>query len=159
MSRAYIGFGANLANPREMLFRVVFSLAEQGVIIDDISPLYRSPAWPPGSGAPDYLNAVLSTRVAEPPDDLMSLLLETEAALGRTRSTPNAPRVVDLDLLDMLGVQQTSDHLTLPHPRLTDRAFVLLPLRDVAPNWVHPNGTPIDQLIDQVDCLETVRVN
>jgi 2-amino-4-hydroxy-6-hydroxymethyldihydropteridine diphosphokinase len=158
MIQAYIGFGANLANPRKMLLRVVETLAEQGLIIEDVSPLYRSPAWPAGNSAPDYLNAVLSVRFVGNPNDLMTVLLGVERALGRRRSTPNAPRVVDLDLLDVPGVTQNTDHLTLPHPRLDDRAFVLLPLRDVAPGWEHANGQTISQLIQRADCSQTHRV-
>ena len=147
MQRAYIAFGANLANPRDMFLRVVEALGGAGVLIDDASPLYRSAAWPPGSGAPDYLNAVLSVRTALPPDALMTLLLETEAALGRRRSERNAPRVVDLDLIDMPGVRRETSHLTLPHPRMAERDFVLHPLRDIAPGWRDSDGRSIDALI------------
>ena len=148
MARAYIAFGANLANPRAMFLRVVEALAGEGIVIDDASPLYRSPAWPPGSGAPDYLNAVLSVRTALEPEALMGLLLEVEAQLGRERSVRNAPRVVDLDIVDIPGETRASAHLTLPHPRMHERDFVLLPLRDVAPGWVGPDGRGVKELIE-----------
>ena len=158
MARAYIAFGANLANPRDMFLRVVEALAGEGVVIDDASPLYRSPAWPPGSGAPDYLNAVLSVRTALEPEALMSLLLEIEGRLGRQRSVPNAPRVVDLDLVDMPGEVRATAHLTLPHPRMHERDFVLLPLRDVAPDWIGPDGRSVFHLIEALPSHAATRI-
>ena len=85
----------------------------------------------------------------------MSLLLETEEAMGRMRSEPNAPRILDLDLLaydEMVlspdNAAQDEPPLHLPHPRLQERAFVLLPLRDIAPGWRHPvDGSGVDEMI------------
>ena len=100
MKRAYIAFGANLSNPRETLLQAISALGEAGVIIDAVSSLWRSPAWPPGSAAPDYQNAVLSVRVSQDPSALMDLLLTVETKLGRVRSVRNAPRPIDLDVID-----------------------------------------------------------
>ena len=85
------------------------------------------------------------------PDDLLVTLLEIEANLGRRRLRPLEARPIDLDLLAyggrMTTESQTSSGLVLPHPRLHERAFVLLPLREVAPNWRHPkSGVHIDEL-------------
>ena len=148
-----------MANPREMLLRAVEALAEKGVVIKAVSPLYSSPAWPPGSDAPDYLNAVMLVQSAARPSELMSLLLRVEETLGRVRTAANAPRSIDLDLIDLDGCKSDDPHVTLPHPRMADRAFVLLPLKDVAPEWRHPDGRGIDALIAAVDCSETVRVD
>ena len=136
MRRAYIAFGANLGTPRAMLMDVVGALAGEGVVVDDVSGLYRSEAWPAGSGAPEYRNAVLSVRAERSPEDLMSLLLDVERRLGRVRSEPNAPRIIDLDLIDVPGVRMATEHLVLPHPRAAERDFVMLPLREVAPGHV-----------------------
>ena len=136
MRRAYIAFGANLGTPRAMLMDVVGALAGEGVVVDDVSGLYRSAAWPAGSGAPEYRNAVLSVRAERSPEDLMSLLLDVERRLGRVRSEPNAPRIIDLDLIDVPGVRMATEHLVLPHPRAAERDFVMLPLREVAPGHV-----------------------
>ncbi len=82
------------------------------------------------------------------PAGLLSALQGIEAAAGRERGVPNAARVLDLDIVDMNGLVRNAPDPVLPHPRAHLRAFVLLPLRDVAPGWVHPVlGTPIDTLI------------
>ena len=118
---------------------------------------YRTPAYPPGSG-PDFVNgaAVLSSDLE--PDRILSCLHEVEAELGRERPVRWAPRVCDLDLIaagDRIlpdveemsrwmqlapeeAAGQAPDRLILPHPRLHSRAFVLVPLSDIAPDWVHP---------------------
>lgn len=149
MNRAYIAFGANLSNPRETLMQAITVLTEAGIVIDAVSNLWRSPAWPPGSGAPDYRNAVLSVRTEREPKALMDLLLATETALGRVRTTRNAPRLIDLDLIDYAGTVSSDPHCTLPHPRMAERAFVLKPMAEVvAPDWRHPvNGQTVGDLI------------
>ena len=157
MNQALIAFGANLANPRETLMDAVGALGEAGVVIDALSPLYRSPAWPPGSDAPDYLNAVMRVRARREPAELLALLLDIEAQLGRVRGEPNAPRLIDLDLLDYAGQRSDDPAVRLPHPRMTDRAFVLLPLRDVAPDWRHPDGLSVAELLAAVDTADTTR--
>ena len=149
IKRAYIAFGANLSNPRTTLMSVVQSLGEAGVIIDAVSNLWRSKAWPPGSGAPDYQNAVLSVRTDRRAPELMALLLEIEAEAGRVRTVKNAPRSCDLDLIDYAGTVQDDDFCHLPHPRFQDRDFVLFPLAEVVDaHWSHPvTGQSIEELI------------
>ncbi|WP_189496776.1 2-amino-4-hydroxy-6-hydroxymethyldihydropteridine diphosphokinase [Algimonas arctica] len=149
MSRAYIAFGANLSNPRETLMRAIMAMGETGIIIDGVSNLWRSPAWPPGSGAPDYYNAVLSVQTGLGAMALMDLLLRIETGLGRVRSVRNAPRLIDLDLIDYAGQVSTDPHCTLPHPRMAERAFVLKPMDEVVcPGWRHPvSGQTLSALI------------
>lgn len=149
MSRAYIAFGANLSNPRETLMQAIAAMGEAGIVIDAVSNLWRSPAWPPGSGAPDYRNAVLSIRTCRDPKTLMDLLLAIETKLGRVRTVRNAPRLIDLDLIDYAGQVSTDPHCTLPHPRMAQRAFVLKPMAEVtAPGWRHPvSGHTVVELI------------
>jgi len=150
MSRAYIAFGANLSNPRETLMAAISALGEAGIVIDAVSNLWRSPAWPPGSDAPDYRNAVLSVRTDLGATTLMDLLLSVEAALGRVRSERNAPRSIDLDLIDYAGQVSNDPHCTLPHPRMAEREFVLLPLAEVAEaEWRHPvSGLSFEALLN-----------
>lgn len=149
IKRAYIAFGANLSNPRATLMDVVQSLGEAGVMIDAVSNLWRSKAWPPDSGAPDYHNAVLSIRTDRSASDLMTLLLDIEARSGRIRTVRNAPRPCDLDLIDYAGQVQEDEFCHLPHPRFQDRDFVLLPLAEVVePNWTHPvTGQTVEDLL------------
>jgi 2-amino-4-hydroxy-6-hydroxymethyldihydropteridine diphosphokinase len=102
----------------------------------EVSSYYVTPAWPDPSDPP-FVNAVARVETSLAPDALMNLLHETETAFGRVRSQKNAPRTLDLDLLDYDGRIEHGPP-SLPHPRLTDRAFVLVPLADVAPAWRHP---------------------
>ncbi len=122
-----------------------------------VSRLYTSPCFPKGYG-PDYINATLTLQVIRSADDTLKTLHEIEAALGRTRTNRWESRVIDLDLLsygaeiapDRAGFQVWHDlplerqmkeapsELILPHPRLHERAFVLVPLADIAPEWRHP---------------------
>ena len=130
--------------------RSLEALAGAGIIVDRVSNLWRSPAWPPGTGAPDYRNAVIAVRTAIEPDALMTLLLEVEAELGRERSVPNAPRTCDLDLIDYAGQISDDPHCTLPHPRMAERDFVLMPLAEVVDaGWRHPvKGEGVKALIE-----------
>jgi 2-amino-4-hydroxy-6-hydroxymethyldihydropteridine diphosphokinase len=137
----YIALGANIPGPAgpplATLEAALERLAAAGVRILRRSRWYRSPAWPDPAD-PEFVNAVAEVETALGPAALMALLHETEAALGRTRSTPNAPRAIDLDLLDYCGaVEGGAAGPVLPHPRLHQRAFVLRPLAEIAPGWRH----------------------
>lgn len=136
----YIALGANLpgpaGSPRATLEAALARLAAAGVKIVRRSRWYRSPAWP-NPADPEFANAVAEVETTLPPPALLALLHEVEAALGRGRGTPNAPRAIDLDLLDHRGAVEAGPP-SLPHPRLHRRAFVLLPLAEIAPGWRHP---------------------
>ena len=134
---ALIALGANLGKPEAAFRRALARLSKAGIEVVAVSGLWRSPAWPEGSGAPDYLNAVAKVQTVLDAEALLALLHELEAEAGRQRGVRNAPRELDLDLLDHDG-RVVEGKLTLPHPRLQDRAFVLLPLWEVEPDWVHP---------------------
>lgn len=92
----------------------------------------------PVSDQPYYRNAVVGVETDLAPLDLMKVLKTLEKDLGRDEDIRNAPRVVDLDLIDYHGRVITMGHLTLPHPQMHRRGFVLKPLREVAPDWMHP---------------------
>ncbi len=98
---------------------------------------YRSPAWPPSS-QPDYVNGVVRLEGEADPLALLHGLHRLEADAGRVRSVANAARTLDLDLLAMDSLVLDALALVLPHPRMAERAFVLAPLCDVAPDWRHP---------------------
>lgn len=132
---AWIGLGANLGDRGAALARAVQALAALPATRNvRVSGLYASA--PIDAGGPDYLNAVaeLSTRLA--PLALLDALQAIEQAAGRERPYRNAPRTLDLDLLAYGDQQLDSERLTLPHPRVGERAFVLLPLAELAPAWV-----------------------
>ncbi len=105
--------------------------------IKAFSGLWRS-APVPLSDQPWYINAVALLETRLEPLEVLEVLQRIEADFGRVRDSVNAPRVLDLDILDYGGRVMTQNDLVLPHPRMTSRAFVLLPLAQVAPDWVHP---------------------
>ena len=137
-----IGLGANLGSrrcgtPQQTLAAALATLAAMGVLVVAGSGWYVSAPLPP-SGQPWFVNAVASVRTARGARGLLALMQGVERRFGRVRSVRNAPRTVDLDLLDYQGEQIHSRHLILPHPRLHERRFVLKPLAEIAPSWRHP---------------------
>ncbi len=156
-----IALGANLpskAGPPEQTLRAALdALGAGGLRVLAESPFYRTPCFPSGAG-PDYVNAAALAESALRPDEILALLHRIEADHGRERVQRWGMRTLDLDLVacgqtvlpdpgtqtrwrDLpleAQMQDTPDRLILPHPRLQDRAFVLVPLADVAPDWVHP---------------------
>lgn len=148
-----VALGSNLPGPAgppaAQVAAALDMLGRHGIAILRRSRLWRSPAWPDPT-EPAFVNAVAVVDTALSPRDLLAELHAVEAALGRVRGRPNAPRTLDLDLLDADGrVLPGGDGApTLPHPRMTTRAFVLLPLADVAPDWRHPvSGASLAALV------------
>jgi 2-amino-4-hydroxy-6-hydroxymethyldihydropteridine diphosphokinase len=135
-----IALGANLVSPvgppAATITAALDALAQNGVKIEAVSAFYATPAWPDPS-APPYVNAVARVGSALMPAALMEILHQIESAYGRTRGEKNAPRTLDLDLIDYHGRVEEGPP-TLPHPRAEERAFVLIPLSGVAPGWRHP---------------------
>lgn len=137
-----IGIGGNLATerfgpPRETLSAALDALQADGLRIVARSGWYRSEPVP-RSDQPWFVNAAASLATGLAAEELLAALQATEARFGRVRSVPNAARVLDLDLLDFCGEVRHTPLLTLPHPRLHQRRFVLAPLAELAPNWRHP---------------------
>jgi len=140
-----IGLGANLesaqfGSPLEAMLVALERLAEAGLRIKDQSPWYRS-APIPASRQPWFVNGVARVDTALAPSALLALLHRVEAQMGRRRAGRWAARIMDLDLLSyndyiVFGTQEKQ--IVLPHPRMTERAFVLAPLLDLVPDWRHP---------------------
>lgn len=146
---AYIALGANLGDARAALDAAFGALATlPQTTLRAASSIYRTA--PIDSGGPDYLNAVvrLDTRLA--PQALLGALQRIECAHGRERPYRNAPRTLDLDLLLYGDRRIATTGLTVPHPRLHERAFVLLPLAEIAPQLRIPGLGPIDRLLPRV---------
>ena len=139
-----IALGANLSNqdraPGQTFIDALRRLGELGVTVQSVSSLWQSPAWPSGSQQPDYINAAARIATSLGPQKLLSTLHAVEAEFGRVRSVKNAARTLDLDLLDYEGQRIDGADITLPHPRMLTRAFVLFPLQEVAPLWTDPKN-------------------
>lgn len=149
----YVALGANLAGPdgatpRQMCERAISALANLPDLHVEMRSRWFSTAPVPASQQPRFVNGVVRLRGSTTPEELLTALQRIEHQAGRTRSAPNAARVLDLDIIDMEGLIRVAPDPILPHPRAHERGFVLLPLRDVAPNWIHPTlGLPIQTLI------------
>ena len=145
----FIGLGGNLGDRRALLLRARALIAERIGTVLQTAPFYETAAWGVAN-QPDYLNTVLEVRSAHPPEHLLRALLRIETELGRERLVRWGSRTVDLDLLfDNARVLET-DQLTLPHPRLHERNFVLRPMCDLAPHFVHPVlGQTVQTLLHQ----------
>lgn len=149
-----VGIGANLPGldgsaPRETCRAAAVALdALPGLRLQALSRWWESAPLPPMPGAPWFVNGVARLEGEADPVALLAALHAIEAAHHRARPYPNAPRTLDLDLLDCQGLVSAGPSPVLPHPRLMDRAFVLMPLSEVAPGWHHPvTGEGIGALV------------
>ncbi len=135
---AYVALGANLGDRERTLRSAIAELGQLGTV-EAVSSFYETA--PVGMvEQPDFVNAVVALRTALPPQELMAALLRIEQQHGRDRSVsvPKGPRTLDLDLLSYGDVAIDTLALTLPHPALAVRRFVLVPLKEIAPQWRHP---------------------
>lgn len=150
MTLAYVALGSNLGDPQQQLLDAMEALARlPDTRLLQRSSFYRTPPW----GVleqPPFVNAAAQLETALSPHALLEALLDIEKKAGRVRAVRNGPRILDLDLLYIDGVQLDDPRLTLPHPRMAERAFVLLPLHDLAPTLPLPGGT-VTQLLARLD--------
>ncbi len=149
--RAAIALGSNLGNSCAIVETALKILAATpGIILERQSHLYRTaPVGPP---QPDYINACAVVSTTLESHTLLTTLLTIEQQFGRVRLERWGPRLLDLDLLLYDDQILDTPSLQLPHPRMHERAFVLVPLAEIAPSWVHPlMGEAIGHLVQQVD--------
>lgn len=150
MAEAYLGLGSNLGDKRRMLEEALALLdATPGVSIVSRSGLYRTPPW--GDENQDwFLNAAARVETGLSPHDLLSVCLGIERRLGRVRDRKWGPRSIDIDILAYEGMQVADDRLVLPHPYVLERAFVLKPLAEIAPDLTF-GGTRIADALARLD--------
>lgn len=138
---AFIAFGGNLGDPIKTLHNALPMLGDAVGDVVRLSSLYETKALTlNGATQPNYINAVLAVSTNLEPDEVLVQLLRIEKELGRDRSADKRwePRTIDLDLLFVNDVVRQSENLTLPHPEISKRDFVLRPLVEIAPEFEHP---------------------
>lgn len=147
----FIGLGANIGDPLAQIRRALSILAAMPrTRLLRQSSLYRNP--PVGYlDQPEFVNAVAEIETRLTPRDLLDRLLALERAHGRVRDYPNAPRTLDLDILLYGEREMHEPGLTIPHPRMLERAFVLVPLAEIAPDAIVPGSGRIADLVRSVD--------
>lgn len=152
--RAFVAFGGNEGEVQANLLAAIDALGRlPGTSVRRRSSFYRTPAWG-RTDQPDFLNGVVELRTELGASELMQALLAVEARFGRVRGEGAerwGPRTVDLDLLVYGDEVRDDPGLTLPHPRLHERAFVLVPLAEIAPGLAVPGRGRVDQLLAAVD--------
>jgi len=158
MSVAWIGLGGNLGDPQRQMSEALRALdARDDVRVHAVSSVYRTPPW----GLleqPDFLNCCAGLETSLAPEALLQACLEVEQQLHRKRAERWGPRTIDIDLLAQDGRSIQSDGLLLPHPRMTERAFVLVPLAEIAPDLV-VFGRPVSTWRDGIETANIVRLD
>lgn len=136
MAIVYLGLGSNLG-PRCANLRAAVTALSPAVRVLVESSIYETPPWGV-TDQPVFLNMVLRGETSLPPEELLQMLKQLESRLGRASSVRYGPRLIDVDILFYDDLVLTSPELTIPHPRLHERAFVLVPLAEIAADLVHP---------------------
>ena len=139
-TRVYAGIGANIGDPVQTLKDAVQRIADySGISVDSASSVYRNPPVGP-QDQPHFYNAVLALSTTLCPQDLLKAFLQIEKAFGRVRDVRWGPRTLDLDILLYGELEIVEPGLTIPHPRMLERSFVLVPLLDLKPSILHPTA-------------------
>ena len=158
IQNAYVGLGSNLGDRAGYLLLAVRGMLDAVLDVIRLSSIYETEPVE-YENQPAFLNMVAELRgsTLPSPEQMLARLLRIEYALGRTRDIHLGPRTIDLDLLIFKDEQMETEFLTLPHPRLALRRFVLVPLNELAPSLVHPVlGKPISELLAQTKDRSTV---
>jgi 2-amino-4-hydroxy-6-hydroxymethyldihydropteridine diphosphokinase len=145
----YLGLGSNVGDPAAHLRAAVILMPEHGIEVEAISSTYVTAPVGEILDQPDFLNAALRIATALEPEELLDACKEVEAERGRSFDAPrHSPRPLDVDLLLLGDLELSTDRLTLPHPEVTSRRFVLAPLLELDPKLTLPDGTQLASALD-----------
>jgi 2-amino-4-hydroxy-6-hydroxymethyldihydropteridine diphosphokinase len=158
MTTVYLGLGSNVGSREGNLRQALKFLNGHADAVQEVSPVYETD--PVGfADQESFLNCVCRFETELKPKDLLSTIKGIEGLVGRTPTFPNGPREIDIDILLYGDVVMASELLTIPHPRMAERAFVLVPLADIAPDVAHSvSGQTVAELLTAVDGIEGVRI-
>jgi 2-amino-4-hydroxy-6-hydroxymethyldihydropteridine diphosphokinase len=146
----YLALGTNLGDRMDNLRRAIAALPPT-IRVTALSPVYETPPWG-YADQPAFLNMALAGETESNPSDLIAFLKNLESELGREKTFRNGPRLIDMDILFFDDLRMDEPGLVIPHPRLHERAFVLVPLNDIAPGLIHPElGRAMRDLLKEVD--------
>jgi 2-amino-4-hydroxy-6-hydroxymethyldihydropteridine diphosphokinase len=149
MARAFIGFGGNIGDTRQLITDAIVCLALRAELQVVAKSCFYQSAPVEATGG-DYINAVIEIETELSPYGLLHVCQTIEQEFGRERPYANAPRTLDLDILSFEGVTQNETELMLPHPRIIERSFVLLPLLEIAPDIFLPNWGELKSYLPKV---------
>jgi len=137
MNKVYLLLGSNLDNPKENLLQALGFISEKIGTITRLSSLYQTGAWG-NTQQPDFINQVIVVNTIFPATQCIDIILAIEQDMGRVRTEKNAPRLIDIDILYFNKEIINLPHLVVPHPAIQLRRFVLIPLNELSPRFVHP---------------------
>jgi len=159
MAMAYIALGSNLKQPMLQIKQAIIALADlpQTKLLQHSSLYLTSPVG--YDNQPDFINAVASLETTLEPSQLLESILDIESSFGRERPFPNAPRVLDLDLLLYDELVMHTPSLTVPHPRMHLRGFVMLPLAEIVPDLMIPKLGSVVELLAKLDISDIKKID
>ncbi|TND09314.1 MAG: 2-amino-4-hydroxy-6-hydroxymethyldihydropteridine diphosphokinase [Bacteroidetes bacterium] len=144
----YLSLGSNLGDREALLDHALDLLRGNAGTIAAVSGTYETEPWPPGADQPMFLNLAAELVTQFSPEELMTRILQVEQVLGRVREKKWAPRTIDIDILFFDDRVIHSDTLHIPHPHIAERAFVLEPLYEIAPDFTHPEaGETVSEML------------
>lgn len=157
-TEVFISLGGNIGDPSITIEDALSNLsARRGIVVTTRSPFYLTPPWGKTDQA-EFINACATLRTTLTPQQLLKTCLDVETSMGRKRSDRWGPRIIDIDILTYGDEAVSEENLVIPHPYIAERAFVLVPLRDIAPDFTL-NGTHIDTMISKLDTSGIVNLD